>query len=329
MGFYRTVARPLLFTLPPETAHTVASSALRLPLPWRAITGGAPPDLPTLLDGISLRNPVGLAAGFDKNAHVVGALAQIGFGYLVVGTVTREPRSGNPKPRISRTPSERSITNAMGIPNHGAAAVAERLERHAVGVPVLASLADEAPEDVLAVCELLTPLVAGFELNVSSPNSPWRHSGRDNAAHLTEVLTALPRTKPLFVKLPPFAEDDADPGTLVLARIAVEAGVSGLTIGNTVPVTDQRLAKGSGGLSGAPLTERTPRMVEALAGEHPGLALNACGGIFTAKDARRCLDAGATTVQLYTSFIYEGPGVVRRIVRGLAEPRAEAAEAGP
>ena len=329
MGFYRSFARPLLFTLPAETAHHVAASALRLPLPWGVAAGDAP-DLPTDLAGITLRSPVGVAAGFDKDATMVRALGRLGFGYVVVGTITREPRAGNPKPRIVRTPADRSITNSMGIPNDGVEAIARRLEgRHAGpgGPVVLASLADEAPDDVAAVHARLSPLVEGFELNVSSPNSPWRHSGRDNQTNLRETLAGLSRTRPLFVKLPPFDAAGRDE-SMALARIALDAGVDGLTVANTRPVDEPRLAKGSGGLSGSPLTGATPGMVADLAAAFPGVPLNACGGIATSEDARRCLQAGARTVQLYSAFIYDGPGIAARIAAGLAaaEPTGQDGE---
>src|SRR2546421_156608 len=141
MGLYRRLARPLLFALPPEAAHRVAIDLLRLPLPWNRI-GGVPAD-PSLgidLAGIRLRNPVGLAAGFDKSCRVVTSLGEVGFGYVVVGTVTRRPRKGNPKPRILRRPQSLSIVNSMGLPNRGAEYAARRLRAARRTTAVLASL---------------------------------------------------------------------------------------------------------------------------------------------------------------------------------------------
>jgi dihydroorotate dehydrogenase len=320
MGFFRSVVRPLAFTLPPETSHHMASVALRLPLPWRAISGVAnSPDLRTEVAGISLSNPIGLAAGFDKNARMVGGLADLGFGYVVIGTVSRLAREGNAKPRVARTPAEGSLTNAMGIPNDGVEAIAARLEGRSFRSPVFASIADEEPDDVVAVYERLAPLVAACELNVSSPNSPWRHSGRDNVEHLRLAMAALggAKTGPLFVKLPPFRSDEERAAVLGLARIAVDGGADGLTCANTWPVTDQRMSTGRGGLSGRPLSQHTPRMIEAVRVEFPGIAVNASGGIMSASDARACLDAGASTVQVYTGFIYEGPRLLRQLTSGL------------
>ena len=324
MGFFRSVARPLLFALPPETSHRVASAALALPLPWRAISGAVDaPALRTDLSGIPLANPIGLAAGFDKDARMVRGLTRLGFGYIVIGTVSRESRGGNPKPRIVRSPAEGSLTNAMGIPNDGVEAVAARLAGRTVPTPVFASIADEEPDDVVAVYERLAPLVVACELNVSSPNSPWRHSGRDNAEHLRVVMGALSarRLGPLFVKLPPFRSEAERSEVLELARIAVDGGADGLTCANTWPVAEPRLSTGRGGLSGAPLRGHTPRMIEALRDGFPDLPINASGGIMGPADASACLEAGATTVQVYTGFIYGGPRLLRDLTTGISRVR--------
>jgi dihydroorotate dehydrogenase len=321
MGLYRSVVRPLAFVIPPEAAHHLVGAALAAPLPWRQIGGAVSgPGLRTDLAGIELSNPIGLAAGFDKNARMVAGLARLGFGYVVIGTVCRFPRTGNPAPRIVRTPAQGSLTNAMGIPNDGVEAVASRLRGRTFDAPVLASIADEEPEDVVAVYERLAPLVAACELNVSSPNSPWRHSGRDNVSHLRDVMAALGQSRkgPLFVKLPPFRSAEERESVLELATIAVDGGANGLTCANTWPVTEPRLSTGRGGLSGAPLSPHTPPMIEALRAVFPDVALNASGGIMGIRDARDCLEAGATTVQVYTGLIYGGPRLLRELTSGLA-----------
>ena len=325
MGLYRILGRPILFLLPPETAHRAAALALRSPLPWDAIAGTVP-RIPAEFAGIRASTPIGLAAGFDKNATMVDGLSRLGFGYIVVGTVSRHPRAGNPKPRIRRVAAQAALVNAMGIPNDGVDAVAARLASRSGTAPIIASVADEDPDDVATVVERLEPHVAAIELNVSSPNSPWRHSGRDNSAHLREVLEMLSgRGKPLFVKLPPFDPSDGEAASLVLARIAMEAGVEGLTCANTRPVADAAMPHGRGGLSGAPLAGATPGMIAALRSLAPEpMAINACGGIADGHTARRCLDAGADTVQLYTGLIYEGP----RVVRGIASELARTASVG-
>jgi dihydroorotate dehydrogenase len=319
MGLYQAVARPLLFALPPEAAHRVAHAVLGLPLPWEAI--GAVPDDPRLrvrVAGLDLRNPVGLAAGFDKECAHLDALGGLGFGYVVGGTVTRHPRAGNRKPRIVRYPAQRSLANSMGLPNRGADALVRTLRSVARTGPRLVSVADEAVEDVVATLAVLEPLVDGVELNASCPNVSWGRD-RDNEAHLASLLRGLRRrSSPLFVKLPPFATDVEREVVLALASIAVDGGADGLTCSNSRPVEEGRLGTGRGGLSGAALAADTPRIVQEVRhATAESVPINACGGISSAEDAVACLEAGATTIQLYTSLLYEGPRIVRTITEGL------------
>ena len=317
MGLYRAVGKPLFFALPPETAHHLALALLGLPLPWRLVGGSLGlPEVPTRLAGIDLANPVGLAAGFDKGCERLGPLGRLGFGYVVGGTVTRAPRSGNPTPRVRRLRGG-SMVNAMGLPNPGAEAVAARLAATPRGGPRFASIADEARDDVVATHALLEPHVDAIELNASCPNVSWGRD-RDTEAHLAELLAALAhRAKPLLVKLPPFATDTEREVVLALARIARDGGADGLTCSNTAPVDDALLSIGRGGLSGRAIASGTPRIVEAVV-TATGLPVNACGGIDSVATARAALAAGATTVQLYTGLLHAGPGLPARIVRGLA-----------
>lgn len=320
MGLYQAVARPLLFALPPEAAHRVAHAVLGLPLPWDAI--GAVPDDPRLrvrVAGLELRNPVGLAAGFDKECAHLDALGRLGFGYVAGGTLTRKPRPGNRKPWIVRYPARRSLANSMGLPNPGAEAVARRLRSVPSTGPRLASIADEAVEDAVATHAMLEPLVDGVELNASCPNVSWGRD-RDNEAHLASLLRGLNarRSTPLFVKLPPFGTDVEREVVLALAGIAVDGGADGLTCSNTRPIAERRLGTGRGGLSGAALAADTPRIVREVGRATGGsVPINACGGISSAQDAVACLEAGAATVQLYTALLYEGPRIVRTITEGL------------
>ncbi len=325
--WYGTVGRRAFFAMPPESAHRTAQALLGLPLPWRRIGGVTEdPSLATTLAGIPLRNPIGLAAGFDKSCRHLDALAALGFGYVVGGTITRAPRVGNPSPRIVRYPARRSLTNAMGLPNPGAEVAAANLAHTDGGpAPRFVSLADETIEDAVAALELLAPLAEGVELNASCPNVSWGRD-RDQEAHLRNLVAALAtRTdRPVFVKLPPVATAAERGVVLALAGIAQESGAGGLTCGNTRLVGDPRLALGRGGLSGRalwPATAETVASVRKVTGE--GLPINACGGVFSGEDALSCLAAGADTVQIYTALIYEGPAVVGRIVRGLATHRRE------
>jgi len=318
-GWYDRIGRRAFFAMEPERSHRVALRLLGLPLPWPRLGGAVDaPSLGTTLAGVRLRNPIGLAAGFDKGCTRLDALGALGFGFVVGGTVTRAPRPGNPAPRIARDPGRRALVNAMGLPNPGAEAAARALARAARTAPRFVSIADEAIDDAVATLELLAPLVDGFELNASSPNAGWEHAG-DHVAALVAALR--PRTtKPLFVKVPPFDDEDARGRTLGMVSAARDAGAAGIVCSNTAPVEDARMSTGRGGLSGGPLTERTPRIVaDVRATIDQELPVVACGGIFTAEDVRRCMDAGATAVQVYTALIYEGPGLPGILTRPLLE----------
>jgi dihydroorotate dehydrogenase len=322
MGWYSAVGRPLFFALPPESAHRLAGAMLGLPLPWARI--GHPTDDPSLrttVAGLPLRNPIGLAAGFDKRCAHLDALVELGFGYVIGGTITRAPRAGNAKPRIVRYPAKASMANAMGLPNPGAKRAAATLARHAHRAgPRLVSVADEAVEDAVEAFSLLEPHADGVELNASCPNVSWGRD-RDNEAHLRELVTAMRArsAKPLFVKLPPFTTGVERDVVLALASIAQESGASGLTCSNTRPVHEARLSVGGGGLSGRALWERTPSIVaDVRAATGGAMPINACGGISTADEVLACLEAGAATVQVYSALIYEGPGIVGALTQGLA-----------
>jgi dihydroorotate dehydrogenase len=324
MDAYAALVRPVAFSLSPETAHRAAGLLLRMPIPWPWLGGAVDhPALRTTLAGVALRNPIGLAAGFDKSCRTLEALGLLGFGYVVGGTVTRSPRTGNAPPRIVRVPGRASMVNAMGLPNRGAAYAAARLAEQRPTCARFVSLADEAEDDVVANHALLEPLVDGFELNASCPNVSWGRD-RDTESHLRALMRRLGerRSKPLFVKLPPFRTARERDAVLALARVAGERGVDGLTCSNTRPVAHGGLSTGRGGLSGRALFADTPRMVHEVRDATGGrLPVNACGGISTAEDAVQCLEAGATTVQLYTGLVYRGPRILREMTTGLATAR--------
>ncbi len=316
-GWYDAFGRRAFFALDPERSHRAALATLALPLPWGRIGHAVTdPALATTIAGVQLANPVGLASGFDKACERFAALGSLGFGYVVGGTVTWAPRPGNAKPRIARDPARRALVNAMGLPNPGASVVAANLARGPRTTSRWVSLADEEVADACAALEVLAPHVDAFELNASSPNAGWSH----RADHVGALVAAMrPRTdRPIFVKVPPFATDEARAGVLAMVAIARDAGAAGITASNTLPVDDARMPTGRGGLSGGPLTARTPEIVAAIVGATGGaVPVNACGGIFTVADARACIAAGAATVQIYTGLIYEGPSVAGRLVAGL------------
>ncbi len=301
----------------------VSERSLALRPLWRSL---APADaevgLPTTIAGISLRNPVGLAAGLDKRCAYLASLGDWGFGYVVGGTVTARGRAGNAKPRVLRLVESESAINALGFPGDGlgkALARLERMRRSAARVFVsIAALDEQETSDCLT---RLMPLVDGVELNISSPNTEGLRRFHEPGA-LRSLLGLLNegRTKPLIVKLPPYTTDEEREGILGLARVCREAGAEGVTAANTIPVEDSRLAIGRGGLSGRVILENMLRMipeVRAEVGEE--MVLNACGGIGSARDARAALEAGADTVQLYTALVYQGPGLIEEICKGLRD----------
>jgi len=320
MGVYKTVVRPVLFQFPPEATHRMAGTALRLPLPWGGLNGGfQDPRLEVSVGPLRFRNPIGMAAGFDKNCRFLGSFEKMGFGYAVGGTVTADPREGNPKPRIARFPKRRSLINAMGFPNDGAEAAAQALRKTRSGIPILVSISDAEVDDALRSCRFLEPVSDGIELNLSCPNVSW---GRD--AHVEDLLVSFlerrgSSQKPVFVKIPPYRGEKEREAIFALVRLAQEHGATAITATNTLPVATSSMATGRGGLSGRAITNDTVRVVRDLYAMTEGtIPINACGGIFNAEDALACIRAGATTVQVYSGLVFEGPAIVREMASGIA-----------
>ncbi|HUY76694.1 MAG TPA: quinone-dependent dihydroorotate dehydrogenase [Ktedonobacterales bacterium] len=359
---YQRVARPLLFGVAgrdPEAIHERMLGALALASRSSALTRavallgeidaggrratGKPQERNVF--GLRFPNPVGLAAGFDKNGVAIPALAALGFGFVEIGTITRYAQPGNPRPRLFRLPADEALINRMGFNNQGAEAVAlrlARLPRRALGGALLGiSLGkskitplDDAVDDYLGSLELLYPFGDYFAVNISSPNTPGLRAlqERDRLDALLAALTARLRAyadrdrraapKPLLVKVAPDLDDTA---LAEVVEVCLARGASGLSAVNTTISRDglsertpTTLRAEAGGLSGRPLQQRALEVVRFLAARGAErLPVVGCGGVFTVDDARRLLDAGAALVQLYTGFIYEGPGIARRIARGL------------
>lgn len=344
---YRTLLRPLLFKLPPETAHELAIHALSLGLGAESLRRVATrhylrsPFGELRRFGLSFENPVGLAAGFDKNGVVTRELAALGFGFVEVGTVTRLAQAGNPHPRLFRLPLDCALVNRLGFNNEGAAALAERLVRSkpacVLGVNIGKSRVvaiEDATEDYLASFEAVFRFADYVTVNISSPNTP-RLRELQRADLLATLLGELQRrnralaastgraTIPLLIKIAP----DLCAGELeMIVDVARRAGVAGIIATNTttsragLKTHAARLeAFGEGGLSGAPLRSRSTRMIAALRLLTRGsLEIVGVGGIFSAEDAWEKICAGAGLVQVYTGFVYEGFGIIRRINEGLA-----------
>lgn len=319
---------PALRLLDAETAHGLALRGLTAGLAGQ----DAAPDAPALAVralGLDFRNPIGLAAGFDKDATAVLPLLRLGFGFMEAGTVTPRPQEGNPRPRLFRLTEDRAVINRMGFNNAGLDAYLDRLLAlprplpGVVGANVGVNKDGADPErDYPALCQAVAPLADYVTINISSPNTPGLRD-LQGEARLASILAAVRPDalgKPVLVKLAPdLAEDALGP----LIEVCVRAGVTGLIISNTTiarPATLRSAAKGeAGGLSGAPLFARSTEVLRAayrLAGGR--LVLVGAGGVASGEDAYTKIRAGATLVQLYTAFAYAGPALVGRIKRDLA-----------
>lgn len=341
---YRLLYWLVLRRLPAEGTHRVSFALLRalaaLPGVARAMQHLFVPRAPELrvhAFGRELPGPLGLAAGFDKDAKGIRALLALGFGFVEIGTVTAEPQPGNPKPRLFRLPRDRALINRMGFNNDGAAAAAQRLAHRGAGtVGANIGKTKRIPEadaiaDFTASAERLAPLADYLVVNVSSPNTPGL---RDLQAVdklrplLTAVRTACDlaspgRRVPLLVKIAP---DLADADIDAIADLALELGLDGIIATNTTITRgglatpdDAVAALGPGGLSGAPVKARALAVLRRLRAKvGTRVTLVAAGGIETAGDAWDRIRAGATLVQAYTGFIYGGPGWPRKVHRELA-----------
>lgn len=337
IDFY-PLAGPLLFRFEPETAHGLTIKMLKSGLVPPA-RGKDEPALHTRVWGLDFTNPVGLAAGFDKNAEVVDAMLNQGFGFVEPGSVTPRPQPGNPRPRLFRLVEQRAVINRMGFNNEGLEAFAQRLERRrtagrrAPGI-VGANLGKnkdtvDAADDYVIGVRRLAPLADYLVVNVSSPNTPGLRAlqGRDPLRALLErVLEArascgLTRNPPLLLKIAPdlTVEDKSD-----IAAVALESGIDGLIVSNTTIARPDSIPAAmrseAGGLSGAPLFEASTsvlREIYALTGGK--LPIVGVGGVATGADAYAKIRAGASLVQLYSAMVYAGPAVVHRIRRELAD----------
>jgi dihydroorotate dehydrogenase len=333
--------RSLLFRLPPEKAHSLSLQSIRL-------VGALPPVAALLRNifavpskqvdafGLEFDNPVGLAAGYDKDGLGWRGLAALGFGHVEVGTVTLRPQPGNPVPRLFRIPEERALINRMGFPGLGAEFVAARLKgRKPSGLVLGVNLGknkdtplEEAVDDYRSLCQIFAPLADYLAINVSSPNTEGlrRLQARQTLDELLAVVSeerrrqerTVQRSIPLLVKLAPdlTLEELEDALDVILSR-----GMDGVIATNT---TIQReglrspLASEKGGLSGEPLFSRSLEMVRQISRRTQGrMPVVGVGGIMNAAGAQKMLDAGAVLVQIYTGLVYAGPGLVGEIVRGL------------
>jgi dihydroorotate dehydrogenase len=335
--------RPVLFHVDPERIHHLTFSLLRffgrIPgfntmLKWMYTSHH--PKLSQTLWGITFSNPVGLAAGFDKDAKIIDELASFGFGFIEIGTLTPKPQSGNDKPRLFRLPKDQALINRMGFNNEGVAAAVERLKKRNTNIIIGGNIGknktttnEEAVQDYLFCLEALFPYVDYFVVNVSSPNTPGLRSLQEKEP-LQRLMSEVKNRsltkatpKPVLLKIAPDLNDDQLLDIVDILKKTDTDGViaTNTTIGrNALQTSAQDVTNiGTGGLSGKPLGQRSTDVIrflrERLGPEFPIIGV---GGIMTPKDAREKLEAGANLIQVYTGFVYEGPGFVKRIQKFLA-----------
>ena len=324
------LVKPAVFALDSETAHRLAVTALKSVPAFRSPASAGP--LAIEVAGLQFPNPVGVAAGFDKDAEVPDALLGLGFGFTEVGSITPLPQSGNSKPRLFRLVEDRAVINRMGFNNAGADAALARLQARAgrpgiVGVNIGANKDSvDRIADYAAMARTMSPYASYLAVNVSSPNTPGLRALQDEAA-LTQLIDAVIEARdsampvgapPIFLKVAP----DLEPADIdAIARIALGRKLGALIVSNTTisrPTLRSQHAQETGGLSGEPLRalalQRVRDFRKATGGAIPLIGV---GGIASADDAWERIRAGASLVQLYSAMVFEGPGLGARIVRGL------------
>lgn len=346
MSLYSALARPVLFSLDAERAHDLTMATLGVPFMPSLLAITAPAHEPRLhqqVFGLSFRNPIGLAAGLDKQGAAVTAWAALGFGFAEIGTVTPQPQPGNPRPRLFRLRADRAVINRFGFNSAGAEQVASNLTRAAAVHPTSPTSSpgfrvginlgknkqtpnEQAADDYVKAVEALRLFADYVVVNVSSPNTAGLRSLQESSSIrplVERVVSAAKRASdqvPVLVKVSP----DMDERDLIASvEAAAAGGAQGVIATNTTLsreglTANATLAAEAGGLSGAPLRERANGVCRALFTRFRGqLPVIGVGGIFNADDAYQRIRAGAALIQLYTGFIYEGPGVVSRIATGL------------
>ncbi|MCU1716283.1 quinone-dependent dihydroorotate dehydrogenase [Pseudomonas sp. 5P_3.1_Bac2] len=340
-----TLARELLFKLSPETSHELSIDLIgaggRLGL--NGLLTKQPAALPVTVMGLQFANPVGLAAGLDKNGDAIDGFAQLGFGFIEIGTVTPRPQPGNPKPRLFRLPQAEAIINRMGFNNHGVDHLLARVQaakyQGVLGINIGKNFdtpVENAVDDYLKCLDKVYSHASYVTVNVSSPNTPGLRSLQfgDSLKQLLEALRQRQedlaqehgKRVPLAIKIAP---DMSDEETIEVANALVEAGMDAVIATNTTlsrdAVAGLEHAEEVGGLSGAPVRDKSTHIVKVLASELKGrLPIIAAGGITEGQHAAEKIAAGASLVQVYSGFIYKGPALIRQAVDAIAALPAKA-----
>lgn len=333
---YHFLIKPLLFLFQPERAHYLVADVLKflMKIPgmkslFRAMYSIKNSKLERVVFGIKFPNPVGLAAGFDKNALLIDEFAELGFGFIEIGTVTPKPQEGNPKPRLFRLVEDEAIINRMGFNNDGLEVVKDRLLKRKSQVIVGGNLGknkvtpnEEADEDYKKGFEALFDVVDYFVVNVSSPNTPNLRALQEKEPlkkllSSLQALNAMKKSpKPILLKIAPDLSNDQLDDVI---EIVLETNLAGVIATNTTLnreglVSAKELIEQAGGLSGKPLKSRSTEVISYLHQKSKGkFPIIGVGGIYSAEDALEKLAAGASLVQLYSGFIYEGPGLIKKI----------------
>ena len=333
---YHFLIKPLLFLFQPERAHYLVADVLKflMKIPgmkslFRAMYSLKNSKLERVVFGIKFPNPVGLAAGFDKNALLIDEFAELGFGFIEIGTVTPKPQEGNPKPRLFRLVEDEAIINRMGFNNDGLEVVKDRLLKRKSQVIVGGNLGknkvtpnEEADEDYKKGFEALFDVVDYFVVNVSSPNTPNLRALQEKEPlkkllSSLQALNAMKKSpKPILLKIAPDLSNDQLDDVI---EIVLETNLAGVIATNTTLnreglVSAKELIEQAGGLSGKPLKSRSTEVISYLHQKSKGkFPIIGVGGIYSAEDALEKIAAGASLVQLYSGFIYEGPGLIKKI----------------
>ncbi len=342
---YKSVLKHLLFLLSPEKAHALTISLLKFTLAvpivntiFKSIYRLEHPSLERELFGLKFKNPVGLAAGFDKDGKYYQAISSLGFGFIEIGTVTPIPQDGNPQPRLFRLPADKGLINRMGFNNEGIDAFVARLKngKRPEGVIIGGNIGknkvtpnEEAVKDYKICFEALFPYVDYFVVNVSSPNTPNLRALQDKKP-LTALLSTLqslnhqkPKAKPILLKIAPDLTDtQLDDIIEIVATTKIDGIIAtNTTISRANLKTNEAEIKaiGNGGLSGLPVKHRSTEVIRYLKTKDPNLKIIGVGGICSPADAIEKLNAGADLIQVYSGMVYEGPALIKRIKKGILD----------
>ena len=312
-SIYEHLLRPLLFRLDAETAHRLGQFALGRALPWSLLPSSDPGGrLAVTVGDWKLKSPIGLAAGFDKDGDAVAGLQHLGFDYVTVGSILRAPSSGHPRPRLIRYPEQVSMVNCYGLPSEGLDACVEKFKRLAsrkLQTKLIANVHADSVTDYAHCCAALGPYCDGVELALRCPNRS-DHLALYPVEQLDELVGTLRRQRPdqaLFVKLPPYTNDEEKRNRLELVERAIHFGLTGVTIQGNWMVAEPRLSRGQGSLSGRMTFASNLATVRAVAEAAKGrIAVKSGGGVFTGDEALQMMQAGATMIDIFTAFIYRG-----------------------